>query len=317
MNCTSCESKNFKRFGKDRKGNQRYRCLDCGKTFSEPRDKPLGEMRLPMEKALTVLSLLVEGCSIRSIERVTGVEKKTIISLLLKTGEKCERLFDSLIRKVKVSHIQADEVWAFVGMKDKTRKRRGKSEEGLGDAYTWVAMEGDSKLIIAWHLGKRTAKDAEIFLEKIYQAVEGTENRFQMSTDGYGAYPEAVAYSLGTRVDYAQLIKQYAAPEADDHRYSPSVCTGAKAVAVHGQPDMAKVCTSHIERQNLTLRMSMRRLTRLTNGFSKKWANLHAAFALQFAHYNLCRIHKTLRCTPAMEAGITKSVWELKDLLER
>ena len=272
-------------------------------------------MRLPMEKALTVLSLLVEGCSIRSIERVTGVEKKTTISLLLKVGDKCERLFEKLIRKVKVSHIQADEVWAFVGMKEKTRKRRGKDEDGLGDAYTWVCMEGDSKLIIAWHLGKRSGKDAEIFLEKIYQAVEGTENRFQMSTDGYGAYPDAVAYSLGTRVDYAQLIKQYAAPEADDHRYSPSVCTGAKAVAVLGQPDMDKVCTSHIERQNLTLRMSMRRLTRLTNGFSKKWENLRCAFALQFAYYNFCRIHKTLRCTPAMEAGITKHVWELEELL--
>ena len=315
MNCPSCKSTNFKRFGKDRKGNQRYRCLSCNKTFSEPKDKPLDEMRLPLEKALLVLHLLVEGNSIRSTERVTGVEKKTIISLLLKTGDKCERLFEKYIRNVKVSDVQADEIWGFVQMKDKTRKRRGKDEEGLGDAYTWVAMESNSKLIIAWHLGKRAAKDAEIFLEKIYKAVEGTENRFQMTTDGYGAYPDAVGYSLGTRVDYAQLIKQYAAPEADDHRYSPSVCTGAKPVAVIGNPDMEKVCTSHIERQNLTIRMSMRRMTRLTNGFSKKWDNLRAAFALQFAYYNFCRIHKTIRCTPAMEAGITKRVWELKDLL--
>lgn len=317
MKCSSCESTNFKRFGKDRKGNQRYRCLECGKTFAAPQDKPLDEMRLPMEKALLVLHLLVEGNSIRSTERITGVEKKTIISLLLKVGAKCERIAEKQIRNVKVSDVQADEIWGFVQMKDKTRKRRGKDEEGLGDAYTWVAMESNSKLIIAWHLGKRGAKDAEIFLEKIYKAVEGTSNRLQMTTDGYGAYPEAVAYSLGTRVDYAQLIKQYAAPEADDHRYSPSVCTGAKPVAVIGNPDMEKVCTSHIERQNLTIRMSMRRMTRLTNGFSKKWDNLGAAFSLQFVYYNFCRIHKTLRCTPAMEAGITKHVWELKDLLER
>jgi len=313
MNCSSCKSTNFKRFGKDRKGNQRYRCLSCGKTFTDT--EHLEGKTLSMDKTLMVLNLLAEGCSIRSTERITGVHRDTVISLLKTVGEKCERLFETLIRKVKVSHIQADEVWAFVGMKEKTRKRRDKDEEGLGDAYTWVSMESDSKLIIAWHLGKRTSKDAEIFLEKIYHAVEGTENRFQMSTDGYGAYPEAVAYSLGTRVDYAQLIKQYAAPEADDHRYSPSVCIGAKAVAVHGNPDMAKVCTSHIERQNLTLRMSMRRLTRLTNGFSKKWENLRAAFALQFAYYNFCRIHKTLRCTPAMEAGITNHVWEMKELL--
>lgn len=316
MNCQHCDGET-KRFGKDRKGNQRFRCLSCGKTFTTPQDKPLDEMRLPIEKAVMVLRLLVEGNSIRSTERVTGVEKKTIISLLVKVGEKCERLFEKYMRNVKVSDVQADEIWGFVQMKNKTRARLGKSEDGLGDAYTWIAMESNSKLVIAWHLGKRSAKDAEIFLEKIYKAVEGTSNRFQMTTDGYGAYPEAVAYSLGSRVDYAQLIKQYAAPEADDHRYSPSVCIGAKPVAVIGNPDMEKVCTSHIERQNLTVRMSMRRMTRLTNGFSKKWDNLRAALSLNFAYYNFCRIHKTLRCTPAMEAGITKSVWELKDLLDK
>ena len=314
MNCQHCDGQT-KRFGKDRKGNQRFRCLSCGKTAIAPYDKPLDDMRVPLEKALMVLQLLIEGCSIRSAERITGIGKTAILSLLVKVGEKCERLFEKHIRNVKVSDVQADEIWGFVQMKDKTRKRLNKDDAGLGNAYTWIAMESNSKLIIAWHLGKREAKDAEIFLEKIYKAVEGTSNRFQMSTDGYGAYPDAVAYSLGTRVDYAQLIKQYAAPEADDHRYSPSVCIGAKAVPVFGNPDMAKVCTSHIERQNLTVRMSMRRMTRLTNGFSKKWDNLRAALSLQFAHYNFCRIHKTLRCTPAMEAGITNTVWELKDLL--
>ncbi len=314
MNCPKCNGET-KRFGKDRKGNQRLRCLSCGKTSIVPYDKPLDDMRLPMDKALMVLNLLIEGCSIRSTERITGVGKTAIIALLVKTGEKCERLFEKYMRNVKVDDVQADEIWGFVQMKDKTRKRLGKDDEGLGNAYTWIAMESNSKLVFAWHLGKREAKDAEIFLDKIYKAVEGTNNRFQMTTDGYGAYPEAVSYALGTRVDYAQLIKQYAAPEADDHRYSPSVCIGAKPVAVIGNPDMEKVCTSHIERQNLTVRMSMRRMTRLTNGFSKKWANLRAAMALNFAYYNFCRIHKTLRCTPAMQANITKRVWELKDLL--
>jgi len=314
MNCQNCNGET-KKHGTDRKGNQRFRCLSCGKTAIQPYDKPLDEMRLPIEKAVMILRLLVEGNSIRSTERITGVEKKTILSLLLKVGDKCDKIFDKYIRNLKVADVQADEIWGFVKMKEKTRKRLGEDEEGSGDAYTWVAMESNSKLIIAWHLGKRSAKDAEIFLEKIYRAVEGTNNRFQMTTDGYGAYPDAVSYSLGTRVDYAQLIKQYAAPSETDHRYSPSVCTGAKPVAVIGNPDMEKVCTSHIERQNLTIRMSMRRMTRLTNGFSKKWENLRAALALNFAYYNFCRIHKTLRCTPAMEAGITKNVWELKDLL--
>lgn len=157
----------LKKFGRDRKGNQRFRCLSCGKTAIQPYDKPLDEMRVPMEKALMVLQLLIEGCSIRSAERITGVGKTAILSLLVKVGEKCERLFEKHIRNVKVAHIQADEVWAFVRMKEKTRKRRGKDEEGLGDSYTWIAMEESSKLIIAWHLGKRTAKDAEIFLERV------------------------------------------------------------------------------------------------------------------------------------------------------
>ena len=152
MNCQHCDGQT-KRFGEDRKGNQRFRCLSCGKTAIAPYEKPLDDMRLPIEKALMVLQLLVEGCSIRSIERVTGVEKKTITSLLLKTGEKCERLFDKYMRGVKVSHIQADEIWAFVQMKEKTRKRKGESEDGIGDAYTWVCMESDSKLVMAWHLG--------------------------------------------------------------------------------------------------------------------------------------------------------------------
>jgi transposase-like protein/IS1 family transposase len=314
MNCPKCNGET-KKFGRDRKGNQRLRCLSCGKTSIVPYHKPLDDMRVPMDKALMVLQLLIEGCSVRSAERITGIGKTAILSLLVKTGEKCERLFEKYMRNIKVNDVQADEIWGFVGMKDKTRKRRGKDAQRLGDAYTWIAMERDSKLIIAWHLGKRESKDGEIFLEKIYKAVEGTDNRFQMTTDGYGAYPDAVSYSLGTRVDYAQLIKQYAAPEADDHRYSPSVCIGAKPVPVIGNPDPEKICTSHIERQNLTIRMSMRRMTRLTNGFSKKWDNLRAALALNFAFYNFCRIHKTIRCTPAMAAGITKSVWEISDLL--
>lgn len=272
-------------------------------------------MRLPFDKALLCLQLLLEGNSIRSTERVTGVGKRAIISLLVLAGERCERLMKEKIRKVKVSDLQADEIWAYVGMKEKTKKRKGKDDSQLGDAYTFVAFERQSKLILAWHLGRRTSRDTLEFTEKIYKAVEGTENRFQMSTDGFEAYPDAICYSLGTRVDYAKLVKIYGAPEPDEHRYSPSRVIEAIPTPVFGNPDLEKICTSHVERQNLNIRMAMRRFTRLTNGFSKKWENLRAALALYFAYYNFCRIHSSIRCTPAMEAGITKHVWELKDLL--
>lgn len=302
--------------GHDRRGLQRYRCRVCQRTFIELRKRPLDRMRISYENALLCLSLLIEGTSIRSIERVTGVGKRAILSLLKLAGRKCERLLDKHIRGVKVQDVQADEIWGFVWCKQKTKNLKGYDED-CGDVYCFVAMERHSKLILAWHLGQRTTEDTEAFTEKLDRATAG---HFQLSTDGWESYPEAVSYSLGVRVDYAQLIKTYRAahptqnPEGE-RRYSPSRVFEVFRVPRLGEPSTDAICTSHIERQNLTIRMQMRRLTRLTNAFSKKRENLHAAFALHFAHYNFCRIHKTLRCTPAMEAGITRRLWELKDLL--
>jgi len=315
MTCHNCQSL-CKKSGKHRNGLQRFRCNQCRKTFTEDHERPEHEMRLSQDKALTCLHLVVEGMTVRSIQRVTGVHRDTILDLLVKVGENCERLLDEKIRKVKVSDIQLDEIWAYVEMKEKTKNRKGKGDDDkLGDAYTFVAFERDSKLILAWHLGRRTARDTLLFTEKIFQAVDGTQGRIQVTTDGFPAYPDAVAYSLGTRADYSQLIKIYGAPEPDEHRYSPSKVIEAIPTPVFGNPDPEKICTSHVERQNLNIRMAMRRFTRLTNAFSKKWSNLKAALALYFAYYNFCRIHSSIRCTPAMEAGITKRVWELKDLL--
>lgn len=314
MTCHNCQIQAVK-IGKDRKGNQRFRCNSCRKTFQPHRDKPLENMRLPMEKALLCLKLLVEGNSIRSTERITGVEKTTIINLLVLAGEKCERLLNDKIKGLSVSDVQADEMWGFVGMKERTKKHQLRhNEAGLGDAYTFVAIERNTKLVLAWHLGRRTSGDTERFTEKLYEATSGT---FQLTTDGFAAYVPAVSYSLGTRVDFAQLVKIYGPDEygGGERRYSPPVVVDIIPTPRIGNPDPARICTSHVERQNLTMRMMMRRLTRLTNGFSKKWENLKAALALHFAYYNFCRIHKTIRCSPAMEAGIAKSVWELKDLL--
>jgi transposase-like protein/IS1 family transposase len=311
MNCQSCDGQT-KKFGKDRKGNQRVRCLACGKTQTVPYAKPLGSMYLAEEKALACLNLLVEGMSVRAIERVTGVHRDTILDLLVTVGAKCERLLDEKIGGLKVSDVQADEVWSFVQMKEKTKKRQDLNDETIGDAYTFTAIDRDTKLILCWHLGRRTAHDTGIFIEKLERA---TSTRFQLTTDGFGGYPDAVSYSLGTRVDYAQLVKMYAQNVEGERRYSPAECIGAKKFPIIGKPDPARINTSHVERMNLTIRMHTHRLTRLTNAFSKKWPNLKAAMALQFAHYNFCRMHSTIRCTPAMAAGITKHVWELKELL--
>lgn len=311
MTCHTCKTK-AKRFGKDRKGTQRFRCNVCRKTFTD-KERVEGKY-LAMDKAVLCLQLLVEGNSLRSVERVTGVTMHTLLDLLLLAGERCEKILNDYIKALPVTEVQADEMWGYVGMKEKTKRKQGKDEETLGDAYTFVAIERHTKLVIAYHLGRRNVRDTVAFTEKIHEATTG---RFQLTTDGFVAYRDAVAYSLGTRVDFAQLVKVYSQPQGGggERRYSPAEVVKAIPTPCWGLPDPEKICTSHVERQNLTMRMMMRRLTRLTNAFSKKWENLRAALALHFAYYNFCRIHKSLRCTPAMEAGITGHVWELKELL--
>jgi transposase-like protein/IS1 family transposase len=313
MNCLHCQSDQTKRFGKDRKGHQRFRCLSCKKTFQEPRPKPLGRMTLAEEKALSVLHHICEGCSIRSTERLTGVNRDTIIDLLLLVGQKCGRLTEKLIHGLRVSEVQCDEVWDYIGMKEKTKTRKGLEDASLGDAWTFTAIERHSKLILAWHLGRRTEADTVAFTEKLAYATEGN---FQVTTDGFKPYQHAIVLSLGAQyVDFAQLVKLYSVSGDPDTRYSPAECIGARKVAIYGNPDMSKVCTSHVERQNLNIRMAMRRFTRLTNAFSKKWAMHYAAQALSFAYYNFCRVHLSLRVTPAMEAGVTDHIWSLKELI--
>jgi IS1 family transposase len=271
-----------------------------------------GGMYLSLEKAVLCLQLLVEGNSLRSVERITGVNMHTLLDLLTLAGEKSERLLNEKIKGLAVRDVQADEMWGYVGCKEKTKKLQGKDDPTLGDAYTFVAIERHTKLVLAWHLGRRNVRDTVEFTEKINEATAG---RFQITTDGFAAYPDAIAYSLGTRVTFAQLIKLYKGNHDGIQRYSPAEIKETVAYPRWGNPDRDRICTSHVERQNLTMRMMMRRLTRLTNAFSKKWENLRAALALHFAYYNFCRVHKTLRCTPAMEAGIAKTIWTLQDLL--
>ena len=309
MTCHNCQTE-CKKFGKDRKGYQRYRCHQCSKTFTEPHNGHFFGMYTSSEKAVLILKMLVEGVSIRSIERLTGVHRDTILRLLVLAGQRCERLLEEKLQAVTVNDVQCDEIWGFVGCKEKNNVN---GEPMRGDAYCFVALERNSKLAISWHLGRRTARDTVAFTEKVNEATQG---RFQITTDGFKPYVDAVHYSLGTRVDFAQLVKVYASPRDGEQRYSPAEVVDALPVPRWGEPDANRICTSHVERQNLSIRMGMRRMTRLTNAFSKKWENLQAAYALWFAFYNFCRVHTALRVTPAMEAGISDHVWTIGDLLK-
>lgn len=310
--CLTCQGPAIK-WGRDENGHQRYRCQPCKSTFAERPARPLGSMRLPVDRAVLVLSLLVEGNSIRSTERVTGHHRDTITRLLVLVGGKCEALLEDLMKDVEVKDVQADEIWAYVGMKEKTKARLGIDDPRLGDAYTFVGIERDSKLVLAWEMGRRTIQTTDAFVEKLDRATSG---RFQMTTDGWAAYPATVGYHLGTRTDYAVLVKQYGTESKEERRYSPPRIIGTESTVIHGAPERERICTSHVERQNLTMRMQMRRFTRLTNGFSKKWENLRAAVALHLAHYNLCRIHSSIRMTPAMKADLARKPWSMRELLE-
>jgi IS1 family transposase len=270
-------------------------------------------MRLPLDKAVSVLALLLEGMSIRSVERVTGVHRDTILRLLVLAGERCQRLMDEKIRNISVRDVQIDEIWGFCQKKEKSRRDQEKDVYGIGDAWCFCGIERHSKLLLAFHLGKRDRKSTDTFIGKLRYATG--DSRFQLTSDGWAAYPAAVGLYLRGRADFAQLIKIYSTPREGEQRYSPGDVVEAVPVPVMGLPKRNRICTSHIERQNLSIRMGMRRMTRLTNGFSKKWENLQAAYSLWFAYYNFCRIHQTLKVTPAMESGIATRVWELKDLI--
>ena len=299
------------RFGKHRNGLRRFRCPNCRKTYTETHARVLDSMYIPQEKAILALRLLLEGNSIRSTERITDLDRNTIMSLLVKAGDRCQTLMISKIHNLKVEDVEADEIWGFVGKKEGHKSDDDGAE--VGDAYCFVGMERSTKLVLAWHLGKRTVKSTDAFIGKLAYAT--SKDRFQLTTDGFQPYVNTVKMLLRDRVDFAQLIKVYGTPRDGEQRYSPAEVVDSVPVEIMGRPVADKICTSHIERQNLSIRMGMRRMTRLTNGFSKKWENLEFAYALWFAYYNFCRVHKTLRVTPAMEVGITDHIWTIQELI--
>ncbi len=311
--CPSCSGPTI-RYGKTAAGRQRYRCRSCLRTTTEasPRS-PIHPMRIPLERAVLCLRLLVEGSSIRTAERITGTHRDTIGRLVLLAGGRCERLLAELVRNVPVHDVETSELWAFVGMKEMTKERLGVGDSQVGDAYAFLAMERESKLVLAWHLGRRTGEHADAFAEKLDRATAG---RFQLTTSGLGVYREAVSFHLGTRTDYSMLVREVAPAEgAGDGRRSPPRIVGMRKERVHGDPDPVRACTSHAERGALTFRMQSRRFARRTNAFSKSWRHHRAGLALQLAYYNLCWMHSSIRMTPAMKAGVARRPWRIEELL--
>jgi IS1 family transposase/transposase-like protein len=308
----SCQHESTNRHGKDRKGNQRFRCLLCGATFAAETAKPLGEMRISMKQATTALGMLLEGMSIRAVARLTSLHPGTICDLILVVGGNCRRLLDTKIVGVPVSDVQLDEIWSFVGMKEKTRVARGESAE-WGDCWTFTAIERETKLLLAHTVGQRDMATCTRFLQQLDRATSG---RFQLSTDGLRSYTLNVPFVLGNRVDFAQLIKNFASTQ-ETTRYSPAKITDCEKIPMLGNPDEDRICTSHVERMNLTIRMNLRRFTRLTNGHSKSLKHHIAMQALLFAWYNFCRVHMTIKATPAVASGVVERTWTLRELIER
>ena len=270
--------------------------------------------KLDTKTRALIIRLLVEGNSIRSTSRIADVSKNTVNKLLIDAGKACAKYHDENVRNVKASVIQCDEIWSFTYAKQKNVASATAAPEDAGDTWTWTAIDSDSKLIVSYMVGGR---DGEYAIEFMDDLRDRLANRVQLTTDGHKAYLEAVEGAFGGDVDYAQLIKLYgdAGGKTAARKYSPAERTGIKKRTVEGNPDKALISTSYVERQNLTMRMHMRRFTRLTNGFSKKVENHMHAVALHFMYYNFVKVHQTLKVTPAMEAGLTDRLWDVADLV--
>jgi IS1 family transposase len=270
--------------------------------------------KLSREKQIQVVKCLVDGNSVRATVRITGVAKNTIQKLVLDLGEACMDYHDEHVRNVASKRVECDEIWNFVQKKDANCTPGELATVGVGSVWTWIAIDADSKLVLSYLVGGRDGSYAYAFMCDV---ADRLANRVQLTTDAHSSYFTAIREAFAGEVDYAMLVKKYGKGEGSpDTRYSPAICTGIEKKPKIGNPDKDYISTSYVERQNLTLRMSMRRFTRLTNGFSKKMEHLEAAVALHYMHYNFVRIHQSIRCTPAMEAGLTKKLWSMGDIVD-
>ena len=267
--------------------------------------------KLTTERRAQIISCLVEGNSIRATSRMTGAAKNTVVKLLVDVGEACAEYQDRALRNLSCKRVQVDEIWSFCYAKQRNLPPEKRGIWGFGDVWTWTAICTESKLAPCWLVGGRDAEFANAFIQDLSERLA---NRVQLTSDGHYAYLDAVERAFGADVDYAVLVKLYGTPSDAEKRYSPVECVGARRQTVTGKPSKRHISTSYVERHNLTMRMSMRRFTRLTNAFSKKVENLEHAIALHFMHYNFVRIHQAHRVTPAMAAGVTDRLWEIEDI---
>jgi len=272
--------------------------------------------KLSNEKRTQILSVLCEGVGINATTRITGASKNTVLKLLADAGKACAAYHDEAMQGLNLKRVQVDEIWSFVGMKQKNVPDELKDTLGFGDVYTWTAIDAETKLVPCWHVGTRGAESAYEF---IHDLASRLESRIQLTSDGHKAYIDAVEDAFGADIDFAQLVKIYGSlgqHNNDARRYSPAEFTGSEKRRITGNPEIKHVSTSYVERQNLTMRMHMRRFTRLTNAFSKKLENHMHAISLYFMFYNFCKIHKSLRVTPAMAAGVSETLWEISDIVK-
>src|SRR4030042_456786 len=268
--------------------------------------------KLSIKRRARIIGCLVEGNSLRATARMTDSAKNTVVKLLVDIGQACAEYQNQTLRNLTCKRLQCDEIWSFCYAKEKNVPRDKKGQFGYGDVWTFTAICADSKLIPSWWIGRRDLENATIFMKDLAGRLK---NRVQLTTDGHKMYLEAVESAFGSEVDFSQLIKIYGPSQESEIRYGPAQCIGIEKHKINGNPENKAISTSFVERQNLTMRMNMRRFTRLTNAFSKKVENLACAVALHFMYYNFCRIHQTLRVIPAMEAKVTDHIWDIEDIL--
>jgi len=269
--------------------------------------------QLTKERRTQIIKCLCEGLSIRATVRMTGASKNTIVKLLAEVAVACNDYQDKTIQGLKSQKIQCDEIWSFCYSKEKNVPQEKRGQFGYGDVWTWTALDADTKLIVSWRVGDRSARTANEFVQDLSERLA---NRVQLTTDGHRVYLEAIEKAFGSNVDYAMLVKLYGQDRDTEATYSPAKVISCRAIPIIGDPEPKHISTSYVERSNLSMRMSMRRFARLTNAFSKKVENHISALSLYFMFYNFCRVHQTLRVTPAMEAGIADHVWEIEEIMD-
>jgi transposase-like protein/IS1 family transposase len=308
---SACEH-SWKKNGFDKNGNPRKRCKLCGTSYVDRKFTALGEMRIDLEQAAQAINLLCEGLSVRAVSRITGIEKKTILRLIVRAGRGVAELSEKMISGLTVAEAECDELWAFIYCKARTQRTRDMGSQ-VGDLYCYIGMDRNTKLILATAYGKRTAETGATFMHRLKRAAPTIG---QISTDGWQSYIGLVDLLWGNDINYGQIVKIIGHSGIATTRYSPGAIKEVRRKAIFGSPKQDRICTSYVERMNLSIRMGNRRMTRLTNGFSKKWANHEAMMNVFFGVYNFCKKHGTLKTSPAVAAGIADHVWTIRELLE-